>query len=913
MPIASVSVRRVTTVAVLVPAGHRTGQIVRRLATAFCVLLAACGGDSTSQPPGSGGGAVTLAVRAGDGQQAAPGTAVAAAPVVVATNAAGQPQPGVVVTFAIDSGAGTVATAQATTAADGTASPGRWTLGAAEGVNVLRVSAAGANTLRFRAVAVLASTPLLTDVAVPVTGGTLKVTVPGNPFDGLTLAVPAAAYDSPAVFSIAARTSAPPTLPAGYAQVGQALVITTAQAFATLPMVLTIPVSVASPDTALAAFFVDQATGALEPVPVAARTATTLSVFSRHFTQDRLLKRQGAPRVTPKVAGNVPPLATAGFSPVILIVVSVPVARLNALTATGFLPGRDDWEFANYGTILAPAGACAGMSISAMYYYYALRDGGPLNGRYNTVTTEPHRHDTNTGGMRLASVVQKDADQSVILTWERVVNGFAALTMVPRARLYYQSLVMAMQVTRMPQLVAIFGDSVGHAVVAYGSENGVVSFADPNEPGTARTMTFASDAFVPFPFKSSGSRPSKTIRRVEPLGASAMIDDAALAAGWAQVPDASIGRSRFPQTRLQRWDSFADTYADIDTSQAVLVTAEQEFRVRTKCRTGCDLAYMPDTLINTRIISTAGVLLHDGDEGDASVTLMRGVQRLGIIESAISPLDTATTWSRFRWISVNYQPVLLEPVRPLIRVDSTLRFTVTATDLAPLVTRYAWSFSDGTPAVNTTTPSVSHKYTAAGDYVARVVLHDARGTILGRDTTVVSVGTLPLVGWALRTVTVQAATLPAGGIGTERSDTLAYNFATAVMSRMTGAPANTALFVGGVAVTGPSCNAGAILQQAPPGVTPADSLVSAHFVGLLGTCGDPDFTGTLVMGPLGAGTVVGSAAAVFNPDLIVVPGGSIAATMTGKALAGTFVWNVRYSTGLGTYTVAFTAVQVRPK
>lgn len=877
------------------------------------MIIAACGKDSSSQPPIQGGGAVTLAVRSGDGQQAAPGAAVATAPVVLATNAAGQPQAGITVTFAIDSGAGTLAATQATTGADGTASPGSWTLGTAEGANVLRITATGANTLRIRATAVFTTTPLLTNVTVPRSGGTLKVTLAGNPFDGLTLAIPDTAFSAPAVISIGTRNITPPTLPAGYAQVGPALVVTNSQAVATLPMVMTIPVTVQSPDTALAAFFVDQATGRLELVPVAARTATTLSIFSRHFTADRLLKRSAAPRVAPKVAGNQPALAAAAFSPVIIIIVSVPAAGLNAATSTGFLPGRDDWEFVNYGTILGPGGICAGMSISAMYYFYALRDRGTLNGRYNSVATGEYRTYANNGGLRLASVVQQDADQSTIIAWERVVNGFSAVTFVPRGRLYYQSLVMAMQVTRMPQLLAIFGDSVGHAVVAFGSANGVVSFADPNEPGQSRTMTFAGDAFAPFPFQSSGSSAAKTIRRVVPIGASPMIDDAALAAGFAQVADSSIGRTRFPKAFLQRYDSFAEKWVPIDTTKAVVVTSEREFRIQTKCPSTCLRYYTPDTLINTKVISAAGEPLYDDENVFSSFTLARGSQRLGVFEFALTPADAKPTWSRFRWLTVNYQPVLLEPVKPQIRPDSTLNFTVTAADLAPLVAKYTWTFNDGSPPVNTTVPTTSHKYTTIGDYKALVVLYDAGNVILGRDSTVVKVGTLPLVGWALRTATVQASTLPAGGIGLLRSDTIAFNFATAVISRLTGTPSNTAIFVGGVAVAGPACDAGAILQQAPTGVTPSDSLVSAHFVGLLGSCGDPDFSGTLVMGPLGAGTIVGSAAAVPNDDLIVVPGGSINATMSARNLAGTFVWNVRYSTGIGTYTVAFTGVQVRPK
>ena len=44
---------------------------------------------------------------------------------------------GIAVSFSVDSGGGTLQSTGATTAADGSASPGRWTLGSAEGRNVL--------------------------------------------------------------------------------------------------------------------------------------------------------------------------------------------------------------------------------------------------------------------------------------------------------------------------------------------------------------------------------------------------------------------------------------------------------------------------------------------------------------------------------------------------------------------------------------------------------------------------------------------------------------------------------------------------------------------------------------------------------------------------------------------------------
>lgn len=884
----------------------------RAAIVALTMTFAACGKDSSSQPPATGGGAVILSIRTGDAQVAAPGAAVPSVPVILATNTVAQPLAGIAVTFTIDSGGGTVAIAKATTGADGTASPGGWTLGAREGANVLRVTATGANSLRIRAEARSAAITLVTDVSVPRTGGVVTVARPGSPLDGLRIVVPDSAYDGAAVFSIATRTVTPPALPVGYAQVGPALVVTNSQGTSTRPMAMTIPVTVSSPDSALAAFFFDSTTGTLELIPVAARTASTLTVVSRHFSSDKLLRRTSAARIAPVPATMRQLRTAAGYSPAVVIMVSVPTSRLNAVTTTGFTPGQDDWEYTNFGSITSPKGVCAGMSISAMYYFYALRGSQPLFGRYNLLATAQGRDYTNSAGLRLASVVQRTSADAVS-AWEGLVDLFAFVSTVPKARLHYQSVVMAMQVTHMPQLLFLYGDGLAHAVVGYASQNGTVSFADPNAPGTSRMMEFANDAVVPFPFRSSGNSAPATVLRMETVGASVVIDDAALASLWQELANNVVGSALFPKAYLERFDEPTNTFVVIDTTKTTLVTNNEEFRVRTKCPESCEHAFRPDLLINTKVMDQSGNLLADGGQRFARVTLERGLQRLGILEYGVYNSVGSVSWSRFRWLYVNYEPVTITPISPLVAIESELTFTVTATALAPQVAKYTWEFNDATAPINTNVPTASHTYARVGNFKAKVTLYDAANTMLGRDSTIVTVGTLPLYGWSLRTATVQSSTLPPGGIGRERSDTLAYNFATRVISNLTATPSNSTIFVAGRAIAGPTCYAGAILDQAPPGATPVDTLVDANFVGLLGTCGDPDFTGSLIMGTLGNGTIIGSAAAVPSEDVIVVPGGSISATMSSRNLAGTFVWNVRYSTGIGTYTVVFTAVQVRPQ
>ena len=71
---------------------------------------------------------------------------------------------------------------------------------------------------------------------------------------------------------------------------------------------------------------------------------------------------------------------TTHFSKILGIEVNT--AELDALKIqTGFKQGRNNWQFANYGSFIAPGGHCAGQSLMAMDYFMRYK-GAPLFGRY---------------------------------------------------------------------------------------------------------------------------------------------------------------------------------------------------------------------------------------------------------------------------------------------------------------------------------------------------------------------------------------------------------------------------------------------------------------------------------------------------------------------------------------------------
>ncbi|MEZ4586726.1 MAG: hypothetical protein R2909_10030, partial [Gemmatimonadales bacterium] len=96
----------------------------------------------TFSATGQAGPPTDLVKAAGDNQIAPPGTAVNVAPQVTLTDEHGNPVSGHAVTFAVATGGGSVTGGNATTDANGQATVGSWTLGAA-GAQTLTATAAG--------------------------------------------------------------------------------------------------------------------------------------------------------------------------------------------------------------------------------------------------------------------------------------------------------------------------------------------------------------------------------------------------------------------------------------------------------------------------------------------------------------------------------------------------------------------------------------------------------------------------------------------------------------------------------------------------------------------------------------------------------------------------------------------------
>ncbi len=904
------------------------------------VLATACGGPSTQpggNPPPPSGQAASLAVQAGDGQQADPGTAVAILPAVLVKNAAGQPVAGATVQFTIVDGGGSVSGATATANSQGIAAVGGWVLG--ESVSQTLEAQLGSLTpVRFHATV----TPL-SEATIGPGGGTLEITTAGNPYDGLRLTIPPGAFPNPGIWRMGLSAAAPTlNLPAGFSVAGPALRIETNQGRADHLMTLRIPVQRVAGTVPLFVMF-DPARNRMEMVPIVASDATSITVAGSHLNPTMVLGP--TPAAAPRPSQQRFAAQSLGTG------LGIPInATLTSLGSPLVLAAiaQIEWGVPDLGSYLFPGGH--GPAVPLMTILSALSNqpvgpaiktswpGGPLadTAALAGLMIMAKRH---FGGPPGASQVLAD-----------LAAFWAALAPTGRDSLTAMNLRGMLMTSNAPQLMMFTEQLTGappgrvaRAVFAtmYGTANSTLWFSGPADPLAASTLTLGPTGFLsklarevqdatPFaaqavlPLGGSFLYPIDQFADVLPtmmnvLNASGPARDAGnrLMATLASFLDVTL---EFQPTAGAPWRAVDSTLEIRDTTAAIRALCHN-------CANAIPQSSPPEQ--QTLTVSTGGLGFLGGGRlgfsgsGIGGIFNALGVGHVnGAVLASIQPTIAGLAGGLLERILT---PVQIPAIQRIFTIQPDSQTTTVSTPLvvhAPVVNppqglgyEIQWVWGDGTTTVVQHADSATHGYQTTGTYAVQATLrYPAAGPFspvlmaVARGTVIVDP---PVFVWTFRSTTLQSSTLPPGGIGPEPEDTTISNIVSGIMTNLQANPTNNSLAVLGIANGGPTCQAGAVLQRFPAG-QPAASFDSTATFGLVGSCGDPDFAGNLTMGPLGNGTIVGSAAPVPNPDVITLPGGSVNAQMTGRNLTGTFVWNVRCSTGIGTYTVTFQATQAKP-
>lgn len=710
----------------------------RFVAASFVAVLTACGSSPPTTPlPSSTPASVTAS--AGDGQQALPATPVPVNPAVIVKDASGSPVSGAVVTFAVDSGGGTVTGASVTTGSNGVAAVGGWTLGPAEGRNVLRVTVGALAPVRIVATATAAATVTYPAMSVGAGGGSVSINDPG-PLHGFSLSLPGGAFPVPTDWTVSYGSNG--ALPAieGVNPISPLLTISSSTgSYAKSPMTLTLPVKVPAGMIPMVVMR-DPASGTMEVLFTHRINDSVVAATTAHLNAAHMMDTVAA------AASIRRPSLRNGFG-VQVFVTALSPEQLAASYDTHFRPGIDDWDFESMGTMQAPDGICTGISATAIFYYFFHRkQSGPLFGSFQFAKGFP---ETSIRGIRWASLVQSRVEADDFGPLNDFIKQIASGG--NRDQDMYNVLKANMMITGQPQLIALSvagpanAQVSDHSAIAWKTVGNTIYIADASFPGNLQTsITFSGSRFSPFVAPSHLGDAPVTYDEISTIGLTQEFDLNLLTADWSQVVDKTINADNFPAYPLHTNYGLArDTIWTDDTltvwsecagcqpaltspllpnaNGSVVGFKEQHYSGTTKLWTAVSsdpTAYALGSVIDMTksAVNSTGAFYARGETQIAPHGLLT--------EPGTGALTTNFVWLDWHLLFVIKLGVKITPVAPAQLVATPLDLTASiSSGTPPDHITYQWDFGDGTAKVSKDDdPAVAHTYASIGTFTAKVVL-----------------------------------------------------------------------------------------------------------------------------------------------------------------------------------------------
>ncbi|MGE0439271.1 MAG: hypothetical protein AB7L66_04455 [Gemmatimonadales bacterium] len=576
-------------------------------------------------------------------------------------------------------------------------------------------------------------------------GGTLKVAKAGSPLSGLTITVPGGAYPGTSQWSVSEMKEVRPTLPPKTRQVGATIRIRNGLGFAATPFRVAIPVRIGR-DSAVAAFFRDPGTGTLELIPAAARTDSALVVVTQHVSAAQMVVPEGiGAALRTAAAADEPPAGE-----VEIVLVGAALADLQVLIRTSFVPGVDDWDFVNRGSVLAPGGYCAGSTLSALHHHYTRKAAhGALNGRYDEVGTLDQ---DNPEGIRLASMVQVTGDwagNAPRIRLQIIQEALAELRqsvggpdwVVTQAA----TLALAMLTTGRAQALGIYDPNWenGHSIVAQAIEpngtGGRIYVSDPNVPGEERVIEFSSDAVTPFLFAANAERSPEPYSHLVVMGVSALVDFSRFESFWAQLEAKTIGDDRFHPVTFEYRDPADTVWRPV---AGPIKTGSGKVTFRTLCP-GCVVGRGPASENIDRAFT--GVYRIDGayvgDDRDdtvpgTDVSLTLGAHRLGVSHRVSHDDPAIKEWlfSHFSMADVERVPFRIQRDRFQAIIGQEITFSALNEGLGGPDSKYRFVLDADTVETPFASPRAVHRFLTKGGHLAKLELLEPNGRRLAVDS-----------------------------------------------------------------------------------------------------------------------------------------------------------------------------------
>lgn len=490
--------------------------------------------------------------------------------------------------------------------------------------------------------------------SVGANGGSIVVSSPSSPVDGLEIVIPSGAYIDSRTFSISYTPVKESKLKTNLQVISPLISIRNGGGYSDEPMKIRIPVKIPSGYFALG-FFWNEKTGELEPLHLWDEDSNSITVGTRHFAASSVT---GISHST-KSKMNVLDGASIGN----ILIIAIDEAKLFGLGSviTGFKTGVDDWEFINQGSFIAQGGHCAGQSMTSLWYFYERKAiDGKLFGKFDNVA---NFQEDDPIGYRFASTIQKDFNfdgwiSHITFQWQN-------------APLTYKAFALGMYASSQPQSILMYKpagvDTPGHAMVVNGIEmtdklNGKLLIADPNHPGEQREILYRNGVFNVY---RTGLRADGTPVDFDRFGAggkSTYLDWSKIGSRYNEVVNKTIGNNYFPAYTLSGVHG-----SDVFELKDTIETAADSLIIRLTAGAPNKLGYYAYNEAHQDIVNK------DVDD-NFFIRLSDGINRVGFY--VVGEKNTKWEYVDFRWVTLIRVPITITKIEPtLAKVGDVITIT----------------------------------------------------------------------------------------------------------------------------------------------------------------------------------------------------------------------------------------------
>lgn len=555
--------------------------------------------------------------------------------------------------------------------------------------------------------------------AVGTGGANIIVNLPGKPINGLEINIPSNSFTSDQIINVSYAEVISHDFGEFFNPASPLIIITSNVGYANETIKIKVPVTLQPGDFAMG-FLYDKTTEKLEGLAVEEIGENYVVVSTRKLNSNSSL---GKRRDDVSEAN---------------LIISTQLESILAghlVVSSGFEPGRDDWEFPNYGSFIAPTGHCSGQSLAAIWYYFEkrLRGEGDLYHKYDKITNSAVSPSNdvwmdNPKGYKFASVLQKTMNFD---DWLNSIN----LQMENPKRIFYNFL-KAMLVTGEPQLICIHSSAkdVGHAMIVYkiDVQEKKLFIADPNFPASKdslnvfneRTIQLKDNKFESY-FSGTTAANRKEFDELGYFGKSAFINLSSVKDKWTQFENGTIGNDLFPQYTLKIHNTETSITDGMTVTNKELKIANRSV-VCDGWITGTN-SYQPFW-----VFDSAGIYLGKHDRsGVFTFTLHNGKNKLGFFIMGIKETQGRkdSCYVDFKWLTINYDAaatlLTIEPANPNLYLNGNYTFSFNYTGTLPSHYRCYWfTYDDSKLYVVNDNTEFKHIFKKEGSWTIDLSLYD---------------------------------------------------------------------------------------------------------------------------------------------------------------------------------------------